>query len=564
MRKTIKRLGAVLLAIAMAVSVLCTGALAAESKYVITINGKSTDHTYEAYQVFSGTVDMTSTTLSDVQWGSAISGKSTEFLDALRADTTIGNDFPATSVTTAAQVADVLAGYTKDKDAKAKAFAAVVGKFITEQNITTNLTSTNSSTTDGVTHYTIDVGAAGYYFIKDRDNTVTNPNSATQYILKVVGPTSVNSKDGTVPTVKKEVTTAGQKTETSNIGDSVKFILTGELPSNYADYKEPYVYEFHDTLSKGLTYNDDVKVYVQNNDTKVEIKKDSTDGYTVSPEGKQTDNDQQTNLTVKFTNLKAAKAATDGQPVTITKTSKIIVEYTATLNQYAEVGTTGNTNEVKLVYSNDPNKDGKGETTLDKVTVYTFQLNVDKVDSKDKTTNNNVVTYNKHLAGAEFKLYIEVGENNTTKWATVENGKLTGWVDSEANGTTLTTNEQGKIAVAGLKDGTYYLKEVKAPDGYNLPTGTQAITPITLTAATSEGNVFTGALDSTKDNTETNKSSVDTGTTGNATVTIENTAGSTLPSTGGMGTKLFYTIGGILMAGAAIVLVVRKRRSDAE
>ena len=152
MRKTIKRLGAVLLAMAMAVSVLCTGALAAESKYVITINGKSTDHTYEAYQVFSGTVDTTSTTLSDVQWGSAISGKSTEFLTALRADTTIGSDFPATSVTTAAQVADVLAGYTKDKDAKAKAFAAVVGKFITEQKITTNLTSANSSTTDGVTH----------------------------------------------------------------------------------------------------------------------------------------------------------------------------------------------------------------------------------------------------------------------------------------------------------------------------------------------------------------------------------------------------------------------------
>lgn len=405
MRKTIKRLGAVLLAMAMAVSVLCTGALAAETSYTITINGKSEGHTYEAYQVFSGTVDMTSTTLSDVQWGSAISNKSKEFLTALRADTTIGSDFPEASVTTAAQVADVLAGYTEDRDAKAKAFAAVVGKFITEQNITTNLTSANSSTTNGVTHYTIDVGAAGYYFIKDKDNTVTNPNSATQYILKVVGPTSVNTKDGTVPNVQKEVTTAGQKTETANIGDSVKFILTGTLPDNYADYKEPYVYEFHDTLSKGLTYNNDVKVYVQNGDSKVEIKKDETNGYTVSPEG------EQTALTVKFANLKAATAANTGETVTISNTSKIIVEYTATLNQYAEVGATGNTNEVKLKYSNDPNKGGTGETTSDKVTVYTFQLNVDKVDSKDKTTNNNVVTYNKHLAGAEFKLYIEVGDS---------------------------------------------------------------------------------------------------------------------------------------------------------
>lgn len=546
MKKTCKRLGAIFLAMAMAVSVLCTGAMA--SDFTINITSKTTGHTYEAYQVFTGTLDSTKKILSDIQWGSAIKDKSDDFLTALKADSTIGSDF--TDITTADKVAEKLATYTGENDNKAKAFAAVVGNFIDTNSVTTTLTSGEpvTNTGDNTTYtYKIDTNAAGYYFVRDTAKDVSH----TEYILSVVGSTDVTSKDGTVPTVDKDVTTTGQKAETANIGDSVKFILTGTLPDNLDSYKT-YEYEFVDTLSKGLTYNGDVKVYVQNGDSKVEIANSS---YTVTPAGKQTDTDASSTLNVKFNNLKAATAAKEGETVSISSTSKIIVEYTATLNQYAEIGTTGNTNKVKLEYSNDPNKDGTGTTTEKEVFVYTFQIDVDKYATGEET---------KKLPGAEFILTREVktgeGEATKTQYAIVEDGKLKEWSDSKENATTLKTDNQGKISVAGLEAGTYYLKETKAPDGYNLLTDKVTVT-ITATMGTgTEANVLK-TLTSTVNNENNNNIDL---TEGIVTVKVANSAGSQLPSTGGMGTTLFYVIGGALMAGAAIVLVIKKKRSSAE
>ena len=358
-----------------------------------------------------------------------------------------------------------------------------------------------------------------------------------------------------VPTVEKKIVENQTKKDetTAKVGDVVNFELTGTLPSNYEDYTS-YQYEFHDTLSKGLTYNGNVEVYVKNGtDEEVEIT-----GYTVTPAKgtaitTPTDN---TPITVKFADLKAdtVKALDTSKSVTIDANSKIIVKYSATLNENAVVGEAGNTNTVKLVYSNDPNGTSTGTTKDDKATVYTFQLNVVKVDgaTKDETTPTK-------LQGAKFKLYYE--KDGTKYYATVNlsegdnKNKITGWTTAEADGTELTTDTDGNITVKGLKEGAYYLEETEAPAGYNKLTA-----PVKVEITKNSTNIH--ELDSV---TADNKSgTVDTNNKAIGMITIANNKGSTLPSTGGMGTKLFYTIGGILMAGAAIVLVVRKRRSDAE
>lgn len=174
-------------------------------------------------------------------------------------------------------------------------------------------------------------------------------------------------------------------------------------------------------------------------------------------------------------------------------------------------------------------------------------MNVTKVDG----TNNGT-----RLAGAKFKLYYE--KDGTKNYAKVNlsegdnKDKITGWTATETEGTVLTTDNSGNITVKGLKEGTYYLEEIEAPAGYNKLTA-----PVKVDIANNPNSIY--ELKSVEADGKA-------GTVAQAvgTITIANNKGSTLPSTGGMGTKLFYTIGGILMAGAAIVLVVRKRRSDAE
>ena len=567
MRKTIKRLGAVLLAMAMAVSVLCTGALAAETTYSITVKPAVSGHTYEAYQVFTGTVatgEGKNKVLSDIQWSSDLktTDNTTTLLNAVKAITVGESDKPFQSCTNAADVAAVLSKATDKDNATIKAFAKVVAKYLDNTNAKTG----NFGTSDDSNTYTISGLSAGYYLVKDKDGSVdaNNHDVYTNYIMEVVQDVTVAPKIS-VPTVEKKV---NNKTEAdiAQIGEKVTFTLTGTLPKNYDDYKT-YQYIFHDTLSEGLTLDaDSITVKAYKNDTDVVTLAANTDYTILTGNGVSETNDPKCSLEIKFDNLKNISG--------LTKDSKIVVEYTATVNSKATAGkTTPNTNKVHLEYSNDPNAEGigtTGKTPEDKVNVYTFKLDVTKVDAQN--TDNK-------LSGAQFVLATaddltitadnfnengEVTEGTTTTNLIAVTGSTPTYVIDDGTATSkmyvMSTDTNGALNINGLKSGTYYLYETKAPDGYNKLTKPIKI-EITATQTAATGDIAdTGAFSAKVDDTNTN-ATLDTGT---VSVTVKNSSGSTLPSTGGMGTKLFYTIGGILMAGAAIVLVVRKRRSDAE
>lgn len=589
MRKTIKRLGAVLLAMAMAVSVLCTGALAAEN-YTLTIQDSNKDHKYTAYQVFAGTVGENKK-LSVTGWGSgvdtskAVSDKT--LVQAIQ-DITVNTDHkPFKGKTEPGDIAAVLGDTANNNSAVAAAFADVVANYVIgDGHSTTDWTAT----TDGTpAHYRITDLTGGYYFVKSANEDGKTDVANTRYMLEVVGDATVAAKNG-VPTVDKTVQNANNTntdfadTTTAQVGQTVNFKLTGTLPSNY-DYYKNYAYTFDDTLSEGLTLTDTqknalfVKVYASQ-DKATQDKDGSSDDvgtklaadkYTVNVTPNSDANT--TSLKVAFTDLKTIKKA-DSTDALITKDSVIVVYYSATINGSATAGGEGNKNSVKLEYSNDPNNTGTGTTKSDEVSVFTFKLDITKVKKGDENTK---LTGAKFVLSTSADLKIDVTESDANLNADVKNDliKVIGTTPDYVinDGTTTSANEQyimetgkdtnlGQLNITGLNKGVYYLYETKAPDGYNRIT--EPI-KIDITEATTKKDANgTFSVTSLKFKINDGNDQDGTTTTGVISANVENTSGSTLPSTGGMGTKLFYTIGGILMAGAAIVLVVRKRRSDAE
>lgn len=593
MRKTIKRLGAVLLAMAMAVSVLCTGALAAENTYTLTIQDSNKDHKYTAYQVFAGTVQNVEgkeeKQLNVTGWGSgvdtskAVSDKT--LVQAIQEITVDTGHKPFEGKTEPGDIAAVLGDTANNNSAVAAAFADVVANYVTDDG---HSTTDWTATTDGtLAHYKITNLTGGYYFVKSA-NTASTDVANTRYMLEVVGDATVAAKNG-VPTVDKTVQNANNTntdfadTTTAQVGQTVNFKLTGTLPSNY-DYYKNYAYTFDDTLSEGLTLTNAqkaalfVKVYASQEEATRDKDGSSdtvgtklaADNYTVNVTSNS--DAKTTSLKVAFADLKTINADNDAL---ITKDSVIVVYYSATINGSATAGGEGNKNSVKLEYSNDPNNTGTGTTKSDEVSVFTFKLDITKV-KKDETTTK--------LAGAKFvlstsdKLDIGVADSDAELDSTVTNNliKVTGttpnYVINDGTNTgataqyimeTATGDNLGQLNITGLNKGVYYLYETKAPGGYNRIT--EPI-KIEITEDTTTGKDTAGEFSVKTLQYKINDGDEQNGTTTDGVIKadVENTAGSTLPSTGGMGTKLFYTIGGILMAGAAIVLVVRKRRSDAE
>lgn len=457
-----------------------------------TITAPATTHQYEIYQIFTG--DLSGNILSNVKWGK--NGTGTE---GQAVDSTIITELTGVNTGTDREILDVV-------EPRA------------------NLNSTPVATISNGQTYS---ATAGYYLIKDKDNTVSGADTYTTYIVKVVNDVTITPK-GNVPSFEKKVkdtndttgaTSDWQDSADYDIGDKVPFKLEGTVASNYADYKT-YYFAFHDQAEDGLTFDvTSVKVYVDGNPI--------TTGYNVVTS--TTDGDT---FDVVFANL---KNITD-----VRVDSKITVEYTATLNDKAVLGNQGNVNTAHLEFSNNPNEEQNGSskpetgnTPDDSVIVFTYQVVANKTKANGEA-----------LTGAEFTLEKVLKDGTKKTVAVVKN----------TEGTTFTFK--------GLDDGDYILTETVTPATYN------TIEPIRFTVTAdhkitwngeARDAILTGLTGNTADGKITFTASADKS---ELTTNVVNQSGATLPGTGGIGTTIFYVIGGLLMAAAAVLLITKKRMNS--
>ena len=494
--KQMKKLASVLLILAMIFTMSATAFAANTNAHTITITNDKAGHTYTAYQVFKG--DISNGKLTNIEWGSGVNGDG--LLVALKA---LENSHYS-ECKTAEAVADVLKGFKNDSQ-NLDEFARVVGGHLSD-------TAAGTSTeTKGETQstYTIDVTGDGYYFIKDTGVLGTD-DAATKYILKVVGDVTVAAKPE-VPSIDKVIVNADSGNGNGNgtaqdVGSVVKFQLTSKVPA-MASY-DTYTYIVNDTMSAGLTFNNDVAVTIGG--TKY------TD-FTVVQNGQS--------FTITFNNFINQKANAG---------KDIVITYSATLNENA-LATDKETNTVYLQYSNNPNSDTKGNTPEKVVYVYDFDLVIDKYTG-DETTGDR-------LAGAQFVLCKKTVDDEK-QYYKLDNGTVT-WVDNEENATKVTTDANGAAEFQGLDSGTYYLRETVAPAGYNL---LKEDVTVTITATYGDDGQITSSSAASTDNGQYQQ-----------TQKIENKSGTVLPSTGGIGTTIFYIAGAVLVIAAGVLLVTRRR-----
>ena len=535
MKKAIKKLLAALLAVAM-VCAMAIPAFAYDTKEDL-----NTKHEYDAFQIFNGDVtgnDTDGFKISNVTWGKNIPHPE-DFLEKLTEDSTIGGEFK-TDFTPQEAVAVISKWH--DSDNNSIAFARFVCNYIYTDSNANREPVIQGGHTGG-----FELPMAGYYLIVD-----TSPFSGgdsyhayNSFLLKV------NQKNYHVqitpkvvkPTVKKEVydNDDGSSSGDNNgwgssadhaINEEFKFRLIAKLPESENnghayDYYDKYSVIFHDTLSDGITYDRPDSVVIKSNGKTYVIPNDSSK-YTIGLES-------QNCLVVKIPDVKAcAKDAgfdlNDGATITVT--------YTAHLNENAAVnGSAENKNSVRLQYSNNPRPDDEywgytpNYTPESEVYVYTYQLN--------NTKYHDEVNENNKLEGAGFRLYSDEACNNEIKLKKNNDGTYSRDFSTGASGVEMISDNKGQFNVKGLDAGTYYLRETKTPDGYSACADKKIVI-----SATHDGNHVS--------------------LSGNLSTTIINKkdGGITLPSTGGIGTTIFYVVGGGLMVAAIVLLVTKKRMEN--
>ena len=384
----------------------------------------------------------------------------------------------------------------------------------------------------------------GYYlFVSDGLTNQAKPNTGTSPIFALVGgdPVTVTEKTS-IPTVNKEVregTTWGKMSD-SYIGEEVEYKLTGSVASNIDTFTK-YEYSFHDHLSVGLEAIKD--------SVNVEIDGKPTNACTVDLAGTKDASGNLTggqDLTISFSDLKAAATAAG---VTLTGDSKVVVTYKAKLTDKAEYKGTGNTNEVELVYSNNPMTGDKGTSEFDKVSDYVFGLDVTKTDPDNESVNL--------VAGFKVKMIQEGTKKTVSKWLK-QDGSFT---DDEKQAYTFeTTGEGNKVFIPGLVAGTYLISESKTPAGYN----TIADFEITVTPTYNATGMLT-ELKAEPSSGMVTGADVKNPTTTQIPITIQNKKGSGLPLTGLNGVTFTWIAGGaVLCIGVAHLIRSRKQAEESE
>lgn len=568
--KQIKRIIAAVVVAVMTMGLFVTTAWAEPTETTIKVTPVE-GHTYTAYQLFTGDLAADGKTLSNIKWGSDAASsinyktkdESGEYTVDATTAATLGEAVPPAVL----EYLESLASKTETDPAQAT--ANVIGEWVTGTG--TEITSTGTTV------------LTGYYVVKDEytDPAADQTTTLSTFVCEVVGPTTVTPKAGTTEH-KKDVLDVNDSTETIDLtnlkgvaeaswvkyadydfDDKVPFRLTTKIGSDFAKY-DSYFLSVHDTLGSGLTLDDSsIEVYVDG----VLAEQGTEDGkYQVVKNGQS--------FEVKFENLNGNEKAAAGKDV--------VVYYTATLTDSAQIGNPGTPNESYAEFSNNPNDEqvGTANTPKDKVVVFTYKFDVDKIAKNSNETEYEAKT------GAGFTLYKKYASAQTDKGenqaANLGKPDTEFWyaVGAEKKGVT-------NFVFDGLDDGNYILKETTTPDGYNTMDDLAFTITATITAdtdathgykitalsgptgfaASADGGAFTfkrPKADGTGDEDVTTK--ID-GTT-NALVSGEifgqiiNQKGSVLPSTGGIGTTVFYIIGSALVLGAGVLLATKKKAAN--